>query len=432
MYQRCGSADVFAAILDRLIRDEGGAGNLGQLHVLLAGTALDVDALALGWKRLGEQAWPLGAHIHHGLRGMRMVMQGPAALTLERRGHAADCALEHLRQGTGTHAVRLALVDHADNPALVLTWNHTVIDARAAAGLLAELPALAGGRRLREDWWRPGYREVPGVPERAAERGRLAQQALELLRPHRLVELWRPLPRQQRRSYAPNRALPLVCQSETIGASDAERLRLRQRQAAGRMSETPFLLACVAAALESLLGIRGDVLMPLAVDLRAPGERRMLANCHGYCFLRVPAGLASTDLAATCHHLKQAHREWIEKDGVAKLSSSMSWFGYLPHAIAQAQLGNHGPGVWSSCIVANSGPSTLPESLFGARVLGVSHAATIPATPGLGVLFHRDQRGLSFDALACGKVLTHIQPQALARAIRWQLLERPIPAAAPA
>jgi hypothetical protein len=323
---------------------------------------------------------------------------------------------------------RLALIADVRAPGLVMTWNHRVLDARAALGLLHELPGLAAGGNLREAWWDPAYRQLPGVPLRAALRGRMAGQALELLRPHRLVGLWRALERGGSPASPANRAHPLRSHSEVIG--DGEGLRQRQRQAAGRLAETPFLLACVAAALESALGAGGDILMPLAVDLRAPGERRLLANCHGYCFLRVPAGLASSDLAAACRHLKHEHRAWTAQDGITKLSSSMSWFGHLPHRLAQAQLGNHQPGVWSSCVVANAGASQLPATLFGSAISGVDHAALIPATPGLGVLFHRDARGLVVDVLACGRVPQLLAPARLAGLIRWQLLERPLPAPA--
>jgi hypothetical protein len=427
--QQCGPADIFAAILDRLIRDAGGAGNLGQLRVRLGSPLADPAALARAWRRLGEQAWPLGARLLHGLRGMRLAMHGPAALTLEHGDDLVRCASEHLATGTGMVNARLALIDGPGTPGLVLTWNHRVLDARAALGLLQELPQLAAGGNLREAWWDPAYRQLPGVPLRAAERGRLAGGALELLRPHRLVELWRPLERGGSPASRANRAHPLRSHSAVIG--DGEGLRQRQRQAAGRLAETPFLLACVAAALERALGVGGDILMPLAVDLRAPGERRLLANCHGYCFLRVPAGLASRDLAAACRHLKQEHRAWTAQDGIAKLSSSMSWFGHLPHRVAQAQLGNHQPGVWSSCVVANAGASPLPATLFGSAISGVDHAALIPAVPGLGVLFHRDARGLVCDVLACGRVPELLAPERLAALIRWQLLERPLPAPAP-
>jgi hypothetical protein len=426
--QHCGPADIFAAILDRLIRNEGGAGNLGQLRVRLGQPLADPAALARAWRRLGEQAWPLGARLLHGLRGMRLAMRGPALLTLEHDRDLAHCASEHLANGTGAVNARLALIDDAKAPGLVMTWNHRVLDARAALGLLHELPRLAAGGNLGEAWWDPAYRQLPGMPLRAAQRGRMAGQALELLRPHRLVELWRPLQRGGQPVSPANRAHPLYSHCEVIG--DGELLRQRQRQAVGRLAETPFLLACVAAALESALGVGGDILMPLAVDLRAPGERRLLANCHGYCFLRVPAGLASSDLAGACRHLKQEHRAWTAKDGIAKLSSSMSWFGHLPHRLAQAQLGNHQPGVWSSCVIANAGATPLPATFFGAAISGVDHAALIPATPGLGVLFHRDARGLVVDVLACGRVPQLLAPDRLARLIRWQLLERPLPAPA--
>ncbi len=61
-----------------------------------------------------------------------------------------------------------------------------------------------------------------------------------------------------------------------------------------------------------------------------------------------------------------------------------------------------------------------------ARVLGVDHAACIPGTPGIGVLFHRDARGLGFSTLAAGRVIDSIPPKRFADLLRWQLMERPI------
>jgi hypothetical protein len=427
--QSLGPADVFAAILDRLIRREGGAGNFGQLRVRLHGP-LDAAALDAAWRRLGEEAWPLGARLSRGLRGLRLAVPGPVPLRLERGGDLAATAATHLRHGTGRALARLALIDHPEAPALVFTWHHGLCDARAALGLLAALPALAGGGRLGERWWEDGYRSVPGLPATARARGQQAQEALALLRPHRLVRLCRPLQRRGRLRSPANPAAPVLTHHLALGAEATAAMQARQRQASGRMAETPFLMACVAAALEAACGVGGDVLLPLAVDLREPGQARLLANCHGYCFLRVPAGLATADLAAASQHLKQAHRDWTAADGLLKLSSSMSWFRFVPQRLAQAQLGNHGPGVWASCVVANSGASQLPEPYFGARVLGIDHAAVIPGTPGLGALFHRDARGLVVDTLASGRVARVLPPARFAELIRWQLLERPL--AAPA
>lgn len=421
MRQPLGPADVFAALLDGIIRRSGGAGNIGQLRLRLD-RAVDGTALARAWRRLGEEAWPLGGRVVHGLRGMRLCFAGPVPLDAEPCANIDAAADAHLQEGTGRVLARLAVAERG----VVLTWHHALCDARAAAGLLAALPALAAGKRLGERWWDPGYRNVPGLPATARARGQQAQQAMPLLMPHRQVPLWRPLERAGGERSPANRARPFARHTTVIGGDELTTFQARQRQATGRMAETPFLLACVAAALEACLGIGGDVLMPLTVDLRETGDRRLLANCHGYCFLRVPAGLASRDLALAAQHLKQAHRDWLAADGLVKLSSSMSWFSYLPERLTTAQLGNHQAGVWASCVVANAGASPLTGDWFGAQPLALDHAVLIPANPGVGALFHRDARGLVFDTLACGRVAGVLPPAHLAAELRRQLLERPL------
>jgi hypothetical protein len=419
MRQALGPADIFADLLDGIIRHEGGSGNIGQLRVHLDG-AVDAVGLTRAWTALGHEAWTLGARFRRGLRGATLHTTGPVTLEVEHATSVDAIAATHLAQGTGGTVVRLALVPNG----VVLTWDHRLCDARGAAGILAALPRLTNGQRLGEPWWTTDYRWVPGVPRAARVRGPMAQQAMPLLIPHRLVQLWRPLAKQ-RRSPA-NPAAPITTHTTTLGILGTADYASRQRKATGRMAETPFLLACVAAALEAARGVDGDVLMPLTVDLREGGEKRLLANCHGYCFLRVPAGLATKDLVAAANHLKQAHKEWVAADGLVKLSASMSWFGHLPRRLARAQLGNHHAGVWASCVVANAGATPLGESWFGARVLGVDHAACIPGSPGIGVLFHRDARGLGFSTLAAGRVIDAIPPQRFADLLRWQLMERPL------
>ena len=420
MRQTLGPADIFADLLDGIIRHEGGSGNIGQLRVRLSAPITDVTGLTRAWQALGHEAWTLAARFHRGIRGSFLHTAGPAKLTVEHASQLDVAAAQHLAEGTGAVAMRLALA----NDGVVLTWDHRLCDARGAAGILAALPAIAAGAHLGERWWTTDYRWLPGVPRAARLRGPMAQQAMPLLIPHRLAHLWRPL-KSSHRSPA-NPASPVTCSTTTLGAEGTAAYQARQRQATGRMAETPFLLACVAAALEAMRGVDGDILMPLTVDLREGGDKRLLANCHGYCFLRVPAGLASKDLMAAANHLKQAHREWIAVDGLVKLSASMSWFGHLPRRLARAQLGNHRAGVWASCVVANAGVSPLPGTWFGAPVVGVDHAACIPGTPGIGVLFHRDGRGLGFTTLATGRVIEAIPPSRFGELLRWQLLERPL------
>jgi hypothetical protein len=420
MRQSSGPADIFADLLDRIIRHEGGSGNLGQLRVRLAGPITDIAGLQRSWQQFGQRNWTVGAQIRRGLRGIQLLTRGPANLQIELVTSADAAAQQHLVQGTDQALMRLAVA----NDGVVLTWDHRLCDARGAGGVLALLPEIAAGKNTNERWWDSAYRWPPGVPRAARVRGPMAQQAMPLLIPHRLVHLWRPLTKNKQSPANP--ASSLSVHATALGLEATAIYQTRQRQASGRLAETPYLLACVAATLEAHRGIDGDILMPLTVDLRETGDKRLLANCHGYCFLRVPAGLATMNLKAAATHLKQAHRDWLAADGLIKLSASMSWFGHLPTRLARAQLGNHRAGVWASCVVANAGATTLGASWFGASVLGVDHAACIPGTPGIGVLFRRDARGLGFDTITTGRVSSQFPAQQFAERLRYQLLERPL------
>ena len=420
MRQSAGPADIFADLLDRIIRHEGGSGNLGQLRIRLASPVTDLDALKRSWQQFGQRYWTVGGKIRRGLRGIQIQTRGPAKLEIELARSADEAAQQHLAHGTGQAFMRLAVADDG----VVLTWDHRLCDARGAGGVLALLPELAAGNNTNERWWEAEYRWPPGVPRAARLRGPMAQQAMPLLIPHRLVRLWRPLAAVKRSPANP--ASSISVQATALGTEATALYQTRQRQASGRLAETPYLLACVAAALEAHRGIDGDLLMPLTVDLRETGDKRLLANCHGYCFLRVPAGMATRDLKETAAHLKQAHRDWLAADGLIKLSASMSWFGHLPTRLARAQLGNHRAGVWASCVVANAGATPLTTTWFGASVIGVDHAACIPGTPGIGVLFRRDARGLGFDTITTGRVSASFSASLFAERLRYQLLERPL------
>jgi hypothetical protein len=254
---------------------------------------------------------------------------------------------------------------------------------------------------------------------RAAERGKLAQGSLEHLRPHRLAKLWRP-PVEFGNEAAPIARTTLALGPEATAVADK-----RQLAVSGRFGETPFLLACLAAALEEVGGVRGDLLFPLAVDARPRQGGALLANQHAFVFLRIPSGLPSRDLPAAAKHVKEAHRAWVAFGMPERMSASLSFFPYLGERMARMQISNFHAGVAASCLVANTGASPLPATLFDAEVLAVDHAAALPGMPALGALFHRDRRGLCCDVLAAGAAIAAVPPRQLAERLRWQLLERP-------
>ncbi|MBA2481378.1 MAG: hypothetical protein H0V44_12010 [Planctomycetes bacterium] len=424
MRVRLSGADYFHHLLHRINQDHGGSGNCGQLRLRLERPLADPRGLEAAWHAAGQQAWTLGATYRSSLRGPYWRVRGPADLRLDISDATTDALGDaHLRAGLSDVGSRMRLAyAAATQPGVVLTWDHRLSDARGVIALLDALPRLAAGGRLGDRWWSPGHREPAGQPATLAARGVHARGSVEHIRGHRLVRLWRPgVP-------ADNPAAPLRRASMVM---DPARVESRQRAATGRLSETPFLLAAVAAALEDIGGIGGDLLFPLAVDGRPRTGGAMLANQHSFLFLRVPEGLATRDLVLAARHLKDAHRQWVAADVTTKMSAALSFFPIVGERLARAELGNRGGGLAASCLVANTGAIALPETWFGSRVAGVDLVASVPGRPGLAVLFHRDRRGLVCDVIAAGAVPRLIPPEKLAQCIAFQLTGRVLPQADP-
>lgn len=414
---RLSPSDAFHWLLDGTIRRGGGPGNIAQLRLRLARPVVERAALADAWRQLGERAWMLAARPRINALRAYWSVRGPARLAVAFADQAGldALALAELARGidvaAGEH-VRLACAGAVAEPGIVLTWNHRLFDARAAMALIAALP---GGGRIDDAWWTPGYRDAM-AQKPAAQRGREARRSLDFVKPLRRVTVLTPL------AYAAP-AAPLLWHGECLGDATAA-CDARVRQAAGRFGETPFLLACVAAALEDAFGPRGDCVFPLAVDARAPGQARRLANTHGFLLLRCPSGLASSDLGLAARHLRDEHRRWLAGEGMVALDAALSWTTVIGQRLASSELGGGKSGVTASCLVANTGRSDLPGMLFGAELLGVDHAAAVPGRPGLAVLFHRDRRGLGFAVVATAAVARRESPADFARRLRHQLTER--------
>jgi len=420
MRLRCSGVDYFHHLLHRLILDHGGAGNHGQVRVVLEG-GIDVAAVARAWTRLGDQAWILGARFRQGIRGPYWSVRPGTSLVLERGEDLTALGERQLREGLEEQGPRMRLgYAHGAGPGLVLTWDHRLCDARAAMTILARLPELAAGTPLRDTWWVRGHRQVPGLPPDLAARGAQARQSVAYLKPHRHARLWRPAVE------AGNRAAPLTRLQLVLSPAQTAAMDSRQLSASGRFAETPFLLACLAAAMEDVGGLRGDPLFPVAVDARPRLGGPILANCHSFLFLRVRSGLASTDLGAAARALKDAHRIWVAQDVAVKMACAMEFFPLVGERLARAQLGYFRAGVAASCLVANTGQTILPTQLFGAAVKGISHAAAVPGMPGLAALFHRQGMRLCCDLIAADQVATAMPLERLSQRLRYQMLERPL------
>lgn len=418
----CASgADVFHQLVDRGIRRHGGPGSHGQL-LIRQSQALPAAVLATALRHLAQQAPLLAARWVGGIRGprWRFSMSNNADLVAEWGDDLQRLASAHLQQALP--APWLIRFGHAPT-GLVVTWDHRLIDARGIMGLLCALPRLALGQRLDETWWRNDYRQPAEVPASHAGRGRLARLLLPLIRPQRLARIWRP----ERVATAGPYALVDI----QLTTAETVLLDERIRATTGRFGETAFVLAALAAALENGNGGGGDLLFPLAADVRATGETRLLSNHHGFSMLLLPSGLATTDLSQAARQLKDAQRAWLAGDGLRAMAASLTYFHYLGGRRGQCEIGNRQAGVWASCLVANTGQTRLPATWFGQPIEAVLHRVTVPERPGLAAIFSRDARGagvtfMATAAVAAGLSLSGSSLANLATAMRHQLLARPL------
>ncbi|MDA3960347.1 MAG: hypothetical protein PF961_06130 [Planctomycetota bacterium] len=397
------AGDAFAVTLDGLIRRGGGAGNCGQLRVH-CGQDPDRQLVSERVARLHAACPLLSARLAGGLRGPRWWVPQQAAAPVWSGADAADSADAHMAQLDPSRGRNLCW--SIEGRELILTWHHALCDARGAMALLTGLEQLG-----LDAWWQ---RSVTGCAQSAAERGRQARRAVDLLRPHRARRLWQA---PGAGAWAPE---PMQrCHVSLGGEGDA--ILAAGRRLVGRLAETPFLLACLAAALEDCTGVGGDFLFPLAVDLRTPAAPAPIANAHGFAFVAVDAGLATLSVESAARALKAQMRAWARADGERVLLASLSWFPRLPQALVRRELGLGGPGIAASCLVANTGLSRVPDRLAGATVTGIDHLLMVPARPGLAVLFRRDGRGLGFDVMASAAVHQQLPVSRVAAALQARL-----------
>ena len=421
-------ADVFHHLVDRGIRRTGGPGSHGQL-IIRSNPVPEIQTLACALRRLGRQAPLLRARWIGDLRGPRWRFAHPApTLRTELRvecGSDLDVlAAQHLQRGfIDDWLIRFG---HAPE-GIVVTWDHRLIDARGVMGLIDFLPRLAAGERLNEAWWQVGYRDPSDLPPTYAGRGRLARSLLPLIRQQRLAHIWRPISTEPVHRTSPG---CYVVVDLALGAETTV-LDARIRATTGRFGETAFLLAALAGALETCGGMAGDLLFPLAVDIRAAGQARLMSNHHGFSMLLVPKGSATESLGEAAQHIKAAQRTWLAGDGVRAMAASLSYFHYLGARRGQFEIGNRRSGVWASCLVANTGQARMSANWFGGAITAIDHRITVPDQPGLAAIFSRDARGAGVTLIATTAVAQSLDLSAVMEALRYQLIERELSAVSP-
>jgi hypothetical protein len=157
----------------------------------------------------------------------------------------------------------------------------------------------------------------------------------------------------------------------------------------------PWRLAVVATAMTALYAARGcalDVpfLVPVSVDRRRRGEHGpVLGNYLGFHFARCRPR-ADGDTAALARELRDQLADAVRNDELEATWAGLSFARYRPLRGMFRELPWTASGDFCSFHFADT-ETLLPDRthLFGARVRGGYHVASVPDRPGVGLFFSR-------------------------------------------
>jgi hypothetical protein len=189
----------------------------------------------------------------------------------------------------------------------------------------------------------------------------------------------------------------------------------------------PWRLAVVCKAMTALWVRRGlatdvPLLVPVSVSRRPRGEPGpVLGNYLGFHFARCLPPVDG-DTARLAHELRDQLAEAVRRDELEAGWAGMSFARYRPLRGMFRELPWTAAGDFCSFHFADTA-ALLPERthLFGARVTGGYHVASVPDRPGAGVFFSRTGAIESVVVSWAHDVLDDADAEALAGIIQHEM-----------
>jgi hypothetical protein len=260
---------------------------------------------------------------------------------------------------------------------LVLTWFHSLMDARGGQNLLEYLDRIDRGDAVLpgdRDWLAEG---TDGPRLSLRERRRIAGRSsayLRTLAPEPPVSPGAAL-------VPPGRACYL--QERFVASEDGDQRARR---------ELPWRLALVGKAMADLWRRRGlpdtPFLLPVSVDQRpkgAPGP--IFGSRLAFHFARFRPS-DTGDLPALSRALRLQMADAVRAGHIEANAVAMEFLHYLPLSTVLRVLPWTAGGELFSFNCADLGEWPLAQC-FGRRVLNAYHVPVVPPRPGIGVFFNR-------------------------------------------
>ena len=281
-------------------------------------------------------------------------------------------------------------------PALLMTFDHKLLDARGAEILLNLLTSDHG--KLIETISKIKTSDSPKLKDwkKKFAAGRDIQRHFMKLSQKKYISM------SQHSIKAPPEKGETELTSFTVSFSEKQtsEIKAAAEKKAGYMMETPYLLAVTAFAVHSVIAPEQEAnySVPMPIDIRKTGTelQRMLFHHLSFMFLDIKIGKASK-LADIISEVRNAIFHNVENELPEKLLKATRLTRISPLPILKHFMKLPMDGKVASFAFANVGESPEPVAdILSSKIKGIYHLPRIPTPPGIGIFFYRRSGVMNF------------------------------------
>lgn len=302
---------------------------------------------------------------------------------------------------------------------VVFTWAHALMDAKSAEYFLA----LVGDEKVPEpeageDWF--AKRALTGTGLRA--------RASHAWRELRRLDVFRSALPVSIATHRKSAKQLMKFKVETFSNEESARVRANAGKLCGFLGDTNYHLAAGLYELHQLHQRTGcnspSYVMPMAVGLRPKGTRGPLFSNQITMMVHqfMPSKLATLEQTAAA--VKATNVEYLREEHTNPGIILAQMFRCLPLPLYIAMV-KHGMGgeICSLFFGDTASVDSALRNFFGATIEKFAHVPAVTVPPGVGVVFYRFNNRLQFTLVHAEGVLTDIEAEEFAAALRGRLLD---------
>jgi NRPS condensation-like uncharacterized protein len=394
--------DYFVYALDRQMRSTGLQGNICRLVLRLDGLfrteqlrsiIQSCDLVSQLAKMRMRLRFPLTTPCWFSSHPSCEVTIAEHKATLPRTESVSFCnsCVSHKLHPRKAPGFAFDLIRYRDNKTdLVLSWHHSLMDARGAESLLMQISnpkaniPLLDSESSQNDHFSKSIRSRGLL--KSAKRLVYSRQSLffiEEVHRHPLATL---VPKEKGRCGNSHLYRPIY-----FSEAESKNIETNCEKLGAGFHRSLFILAAVTRAFHAIRIARGEnfgaYVIPVPQDLRKKGiTGPILSNHVTFLFYRVESEDAAS-IKTLITSLKQQMTEQIRSNFNSSFSSAMEMFRFLPLSYYARVLSQPSRNKMATFFFSDTGES-LPntEDFHGVPIADLYHLAPVPLPPGIAVI----------------------------------------------